>query len=543
MLEELHVSDLALIEDVWIEFGSGMTVLTGETGAGKTALVGALKLLVGERADSGMVRTGSDGAVVEGRFVVGGSEVVARRRLGADGRSRCALDGSMATVGSLAEALGPLVDLHGQHEHQALLQPSRHAGYLDRYVGAEALDARASYREARESFREAAVALEALEARIADTAKTADYLRFVVREIEVAEVRDGEDAELEARLPGLAHADKLTAACAAGYDSLKSEQGASEALSAALSALERVSGLDPSLDAHIARVDALVAECDDIGAELRAYAEGIEHDPAVLDEVQARLAVLAGLTKKYGPTLGDVIETGEHARAHLDELDSSDAELAEARAHVDRTRKTLEQAAGRLSVVRRERVEAFESDLAAAVADLHMADARFEVAFEELAFDSWGVEGPERVEFLFAPGAGESARPLAKIASGGELSRVMLALKGVLGSADDVPVLVFDEVDAGIGGATALSVGARLAGLACDHQVLVVTHLPQVAAYADHHFVVRKETVEGRTVTRVEPVTGEGRIAEVARMLAGEDTATSRAHATELLGQARISRE
>jgi DNA repair protein RecN (Recombination protein N) len=543
MLEELHVSDLALIEDVWIEFAPGMTVLTGETGAGKTALVGALKLLVGERADSGMVRTGSDGAVVEGRFAFGGAEVVARRRLGADGRSRCALDGSMATVGSLAETLGPLVDLHGQHEHQALLQSSRHAGYLDRYAGADALDAVESYREAREEFRATAAALEELEARIAETAKTADYLRFVAREIESADVREGEDAELEARLPGLSHADKLTAACAAGYDTLKGEQGASDALSQALAALDRVSGLDPALDAHIARLGAILAECDDVAGELRTYAEAIEHDPAVLDEVQARLAVLAGLAKKYGPALADVIETGESARTQLAALDSSDEELAEARVRLDRARGALEEAAVRMREVRREHVAGFETDLAAAVADLHMAGARFEVAFEELPFESWGPDGPERVEFLFAPGAGESARPLAKIASGGELSRVMLALKGVLGSADDVPVLVFDEVDAGIGGATALSVGTRLAALARDHQVLVVTHLAQVAAYADHHLVVRKEAVDGRTVTRVEPVAGEDRVAEVARMLAGEDTEASRAHAAELLGQARSVRE
>ncbi len=543
MLEELHVADLALIEDVWIEFGPGMTVLTGETGAGKTALVGALKLLVGERADSGMVRTGADGAVVEGRFAVDDFEIVARRRLGADGRSRCALDGSMATVGSLAEVLGPLVDLHGQHEHQALLQPSRHAAYLDRYAGAEALDALASYREAREAFRAASAAFAELEARIAETAKTADYLTFVASEIEAAGVREGEDAELEARAPSLVHADKLTAACAAGYDSLKGEQGASDALTAALAALERVSGLDPALDAHVTRVSTLLAECDDVGAELRAYAEGIEHDPAVLDEVQARLSVLAGLAKKYGPTLADVIETGVNAREQLGELESSDAELAEARTRVDDARAALVAAAERVRAVRREYVDAFETDLAAAVSDLHMDGARFEVAFEEVPFGSWGSDGPERVEFLFAPGAGERARPLAKIASGGELSRVMLALKGVLGSADDVPVLVFDEVDAGIGGATALAVGTRLAGLASDHQVLVVTHLAQVAAYADHHLVVRKEAVDGRTVTRVEPVKDAERVAEVARMLAGEDTETSRAHAAELLGQAGRGQE
>lgn len=542
MLEELHVADIALIDDAWIEFGEGMTVLTGETGAGKTALVGALKLLVGERADSGMVRTGSSGALVEGRFNVNGTEVVARRRLTADGRSRCALDGAMATVGALGETLGPLVDLHGQHEHQSLLHVGRHVGYLDRYAGDEALDALAAYRDARGSFGEATAALEELDARISDTVKTADYLRFVVQEIDAVAPADGEDDELRTRLPALAHADKLTAACAAAYESLKGEQSASDALAVAQGALARVSGLDPVLDGHIERVTALGSECDDVGGELRAYAEGIEHDPAVLDQVQSRLSALAGLVKKYGPTLADVISTRDDAAARLTTLDAGGAERERALARLADAREALEGAARRLLDHRHACVDRFVRDLAAAVEDLGMAGARFEVTFEAVPFESWGPDGPGRVEFLFAPGMGEAPRPLAKIASGGELSRVMLALKGVLGAADDVPVLVFDEVDAGIGGATALAVGSRLARLARDHQVLVVTHLAQVAAYADHQFVVRKDIVDGRTVTRVESVSGAARIAEIARMLAGEDTETSRAHATELLGQAANAR-
>ena len=538
MLEEIHVRNLALIEEAWIEFGSGMTVLTGETGAGKTALVGALKLLVGERADSGMVRSGAAEAAVEGRFTVNGSERVARRRLTADGRSRCSLDGSMASVGELGEVLGPLVDLHGQHEHQALLTPARHVGYLDRYIGADAQQAAVRYREARESFLAASEELDQLVARLADAERRADYLTFVLREIESVEPAPGEDAELERRLPALTHSDKLMASAQEAATLLREEDGATDALGRALEALARVESLDDRLDALAGRLGGIAAELEDAGGEIRAYADSLEHDPAVLDEVQARLSLLSGLKKKYGPSLERVIETRDEARSQLAAVESGDAEVERMRDGLVEARSVLEDAAAALGSLRRERSEGFTSALAEAIEGLNMTGARFEVAFDELGFDAWGPEGSDRIEFRFAPATGEVARPLAKIASGGEISRVMLALKSVLGGADDVPVLVFDEVDAGIGGVTGLAVGARLAGLATDRQVIVVTHLPQVAVYAAHHLVVDKSVVDGRTVTRVEPVEGEARVAEIARMLSGGDSDASLTHAQELLEQA-----
>lgn len=537
MLEEIHVRNMALIEEVWIQFRPGMTVLTGETGAGKTALVGALKLLVGERADSGIVRSGTAEALVEGRFVVADGEVVARRRVSADGRSRCTIDGSMATVGELAGVLGPLVDLHGQHEHQALLTVSRHAGYLDRYIGADAAEALRAYRDARDRFGEARAQLEHLSARLADAEQRADYLRFVAEEIGAVDPAPGEDEELERRLPALTHSEKLAAAAHEAAALLRGEGGASDGAGRSLEALRRVEGLDPELDALGDRLSGLAAELDDAGSELRAYAEAVEHDPAALDEVQTRLAALAGLKKKYGPSLAMVLEARDDATEQLSAVDSGEEELARARDRVAVVRAELEDAADVLGRVRRAGVTRFTEALAAAIEGLNMAGSRFEVAFEPLEFGQWGVDGADRVEFLFAPAAGEDARPLAKIASGGEISRVMLALKSVLGGADDVPVLVFDEVDAGIGGVTGLAVGARLAELAADRQVIVVTHLPQVAAHADHHLVVDKSVADGRTVTTVTPVEGQARAAEIARMLSGGDSDVSLAHADELLEQ------
>jgi len=538
VLEEVHVRHFALIDEAWIEFGSGLTVLTGETGAGKTALVGALKLLLGERADSGMVRSGAAEAVVEGRFRMDGAEVVARRRLTADGRSRCTLDGSMATVGELARVLGPLVDLHGQHEHQALLTPGRHVGYLDRHIGDEAAGALERYRGAREAHHAAESDLDRLTAELADAERRSDYLRFVLEEIAAVDPAPGEDEELEKRLPALIHAEKLAEAARAANAAARGEGGAVDAIASALGVLQRVEGLDDALDVLARRLASASAELEDIGAEMRAYADGLEHDPGALDDVQSRLAALSGLKKKYGPSLELVFAARDDATERLAAVETGDAKIARARERVEMTRSELVGAAEKLVAVRHTETDSFTDALATAIEGLNMAGARFEVAFDELDFDSWGPDGPERVEFLFAPAEGEPARPLARIASGGEISRVMLALKSALGGADDVPVLVFDEVDAGIGGVTGLAVGARLAGLAGDRQVLVVTHLPQVAAYATHHLVVHKETVEGRTVTTVEPVDGDERVAEIARMLSGSDTDASLAHAEELLAQA-----
>jgi DNA repair protein RecN (Recombination protein N) len=537
VLEEVRVSNFALIDEAWIEFRPGMTVLTGETGAGKTALVGALKLLLGERADSGMVRSGAAEATVEGRFRVDGAEVVARRRLTADGRSRCTLDGSMATVGELARVLGPLVDLHGQHEHQALLTPGRHATYLDRYIGDEAASALGRYRAAREQHAAAEGDLGRLTAELADAQRRADYLRFVLEEISAVDPTPGEDEELEKRLPALMHSEKLAEAARAAHAFARGDGGAVDAVSSATGVLQRVEGLDPALDALAARLAGASAELEDVGAEMRAYAEGLEHDPGALDEVQGRLAALSGLKKKYGPSLALVFEARDDATARLAAVETGDAEIARARERTRAARADLVAAAEQLAALRHEKADDFTEALASAIDGLNMAGARFEVAFAELEFDAWGPDGPQRVEFLFSPAEGEAARPLAKIASGGEISRVMLALKTALGKADDVPVLVFDEVDAGIGGVTGLAVGARLAGLASDRQVLVVTHLPQVAAYAQHHLVVYKGISGGRTVTTVEAVEGEQRVAEIARMLSGSDSDASRAHADELLGQ------
>lgn len=535
MLEELRVRNLALIEDVTLEFGPGMTVLTGETGAGKTALVGALKLLVGERADSTLVRAGAAEAVVEGRALVGDREVVVRRRIGSDGRSRCAIDGDLATVGQLADLLGPLVDLHGQHEHQALLQPALHAGYLDRYIGEAAVAALDAYRLRLAEYRDALDRRERLRALLAEGLRDAEYARFVVDEIAAVAPREGEDDEIERRLPTLRHAEKLAAAAADALGALRDEGAAGDALDAAADALRRVAGLDPALDAVGGELETARVLVDEVGRALRAYGEGVEHDPEALNTLQARAALLGNLKKKYGPTLDDVLRTSLDHEEKLSAVESGEERTGAIEAQVEASFGLLQEAASVLVELRAEAAPRFAEELGAAAADLAMPGVAFDVASETLEPGSWTENGPQRVEFLFSPGAGQPARPLARIASGGEVSRVMLALKSVLGAADDVPVLVFDEVDTGIGGATATAVGSRLRELARGHQVLVVTHLAQVAAFADRHLVVEKDIGPAAVRTLVRAVEGEDRVAEIARMLSGADTDASRAHAGELL--------
>lgn len=538
MLHELHVSDLALIEDARLELGGGMTVLTGETGAGKTVLVGALRLLLGDRADSSLVRQGADAAVVEGLWSTPEGERVAVRRLGADGRSRCSLDGTMSTVGALAEALGGMVDLHGQHDHQALLSPSRHAGYLDGFIGPRAADALAAYRVALAERASAAARLDELRTRLQDRERRLDYLRFQVGEIDAAAPREGEDTEIEAALPSLRHGERLREAASRAHRSLVGDRGAADALADASRALSAVAGLDPELDALGDALSEAAMALDEAAVRLRERAEAVVHDPRELDEAESRLSVLGLLKRKYGPALADVLAARAKAADDIASLEAAEEGLHAATETAGLAEQRLREAAGALGTLRASEVPRFASLLAEAARDLAMAQAEFGVRIEDLSDEAWTRDGPQRVEFTYSPGPGSKLRPLARVASGGEISRVMLALKSVLGRADEVPVLVFDEVDAGIGGATALTVGRRLADLARERQVLVVTHLPQVAAFADAHYAVEKRIERGEVRTVVRLVTGEERAVEIARMLAGSDTDASIAHARELLAAA-----
>ena len=529
MLAELHVRDLGVIADLHLLLGPGMTVLTGETGAGKTLVVEAIELLVGGRADSVLVRPGAQEALIEGRFVTGDGqdETVLARVVPRDGRSRAYVEGRLATAAELADRGRALVDLHGQHAHQSLLSARMQRAALDRFAGVDL----APLAEARQRLRAIDDALAALGGDARARAREVDLLRFQLAELDAASLADSdEDRRLEAQEDALADATAHREAAAAGYDALSGDGGALDALGRAVDA---VAGRLPFADLD-ARLRALQAELAEAASDLRQAGDAIVDEPELLDQVRARRRLLRELCRKYGEQLSEVMAYQEEAQARLAELESHSVRVE---ALEGERKKALAAVDGEAAVVARARRHAAPA-LAARVqehlATLAMPGARLEVTVG-------GPDPADDVEFRLAANRGSPPLPLAKVASGGELARAMLAARLVLTEAP--PTLVFDEVDAGVGGEAALAVGRALAELAADRQVLVVTHLPQVAAFADVQVVVSKDDVGDRTVASARPVTGGDRVVELSRMLSGQPSSgTARGHAEELLATAAAQR-
>ncbi|MFN8037992.1 MAG: DNA repair protein RecN [Acidimicrobiales bacterium] len=523
MLEELVVRDLGVIEEVSILLGPGMTAVTGETGAGKTLVVEAIELLVGGRADGTMVRAGADEAVVEGRFATDdGGEVVLRRAVPRSGRSRAYVDGALATVAGLAEWGGRLVDLHGQHDHQSLLATAVQRDAVDRYGHVDL----APLRAARARVAELDERLAALGGDERERAREVDLLRFQVDELAAAGLVDpDEDVVLEREEDLLGDAAAHQEAAAAALAALTTDGGAGESVAAALGAL----GDRSPFTGVAARLEAVAAEVADLAAEVRAIGEAIEDDPARLDEVRARRRLLHELRRKYGETLAEVIAYRDTAASRLDELESRDEVARALEAERAEALDAVRDAEAAVGAARRATAPKLAKATQRNLTELAMAKARLTIDV--------GDDPGDDVTVCLAANPGSPPLPLAKVASGGELARTMLALRLVLSEAP--PTLVFDEVDAGIGGTAAVAVGRSLAELGGHHQVLVVTHLPQVAAHADHQVVVAKQSGRGRTRTSVAPVEGEAREVELARMLSGSpDSGTAREHARELLASA-----
>jgi DNA repair protein RecN (Recombination protein N) len=531
MLVELAVADLGVLADLSLVLGPGMTALTGETGAGKTLVVTAVELLAGGRADAAMVRPGAAEARVEGRFVdADGGEVVLSRVVPAEGRSRAYVDGRLASVAALAERGGALVDLHGQSSHQALLGTAAQRAALDTAAG---VDLRPLV-EARSRVAELDASLAALGGDAGARAREVDYLRFTVTELDRAELQDAdEESRLEAQEEALADAAGTRAAAASARAALLDDGGAGDALGTARAAL-RGRATFAELEE---RLVTLATEVDEAGADLRSLAEAVDDDPAALEAVQARRALLADLRRKHAGrtgTLADVLEVAEAARGRLAELESADLRAEALEAERTSALAVVAEEAARVGAARRGAADGLAAAVTSALRELAMprAEVRIEVGDEDPGDD---------VTFLLAANPGEPALPLAKAASGGELARTMLALRLVLGSDEAAGrTLVFDEVDAGVGGEAALAVGRALAAVATTAQVLVVTHLPQVAAFAGAQVAVQKDEVRGRTVADARLLDDGDRVIELSRMLSGHPgSRAARGHAEELLAAAR----
>ncbi|MGH8903104.1 MAG: DNA repair protein RecN [Egibacteraceae bacterium] len=547
MLEELLIRDVGVIEEVTLRLAPGLNVLTGETGAGKTIVVSALELLLGARADADRVRAGAQAALVEGRFhpvpagacewlVDGDEELVVSRELVPGGRSRARLGGRLAPVSALADVVGVAVEVHGQTDSTRLLDPAKQRELLDRVTESSLAGTIERYQDVYRRWRAAAEELASFCGEARDRAREVDRLVFELAEIDAVRPVQGEDDALAVELMRLEHAETLADAAAQASAAVGGDGGARDALGGAVAALRAVARLDPGLDALGERVEGLAAETQDLALELTTYAESVEHDPRQLEALRERRAALAGLMRKYGPDSAAVVAYAEEARVRLATLRAGNDRSAALEAEVSQLEAAVGDAASDLRRARREAGERLSAAVAVHLCDLGMPCARMKVVVEKA---EPGPNGGDRVRFLLAANPGEEALPLAKAASGGERSRVALAIRLALAGADDTAVLVFDEIDAGVGGATALAVGRKLATLARDRQVLCVTHLAQLAAFADAHFVVEKRTVSERTVAVVTQLDAESRVRELSRMLSGTSSARAAGHAAELLSMAQ----
>ncbi len=536
MIRFLGIRDLAIVDALDIEFEHGFNVLTGETGAGKSIIMGALGLLVGGRGSGDLVRTGTAGALVQATFEDrDGTETIVRREIPAQGRGRIFLNDALSTVAALKTLGGRLVDIHGQHEHQALLDPRSHAGLLDAYGGLESAAARVA--GAYASWQDAMARLDAARIDAEELAERVEFLEFQQREIERVAPQPGEDELLRNERRRLANADRLRTLADGAYATLyERDDSVMSSLGSVWRQLDELAALDVEWTEQAAVRDAVVPLLDDLAHALRSCAAGVEVSPARLAEVEARLADIERLVRRYGGTVDAVLERRRKIAAEIDSLADGGKRRTMLETQAVEAREAYVAGARALSDRRVAGARRLAPALEAELRHLAMPNGHVEVRVDsDLPEGRWSARGTDRVELFLSANPGEDVRPLARVASGGELSRVMLALKTLVATEAAGRTLVFDEVDAGIGGRAADRVGERLRALGTRYQVLCVTHAPQLAAHATTHFRVSKRVDGGRTRTAVERLTQAERVAEVARLMTGSDSSTALASAADML--------
>lgn len=574
MLRELSVANLALIERLRIEFEPGLNILTGETGAGKSIIIDAVGLALGGRFSGEMVRAETDALQVEAVFELEEPEkfrpaldelgielgddhlLILSREAGSSGRNRCRINGQTVTVSTLAKVGTMLMDIHGQHEHQSLLINEKQLAILDAFGGKSLAEAAGQVAEAYERWRWLRQELARLDGDIEDRARRMELLNFQLQEITEAQLTPGEDGELAQERAILAGAEKLYAAAAESYQRLYGGEAGDcvlDQLAAVERALMSAVEIDPKLAPVVELIREAACQAEEAAHEIRRYRDAIPFNPERLEEVERRLDLLTKLKKKYGQTVDEILAYADKIRAELDEVENRDVRRAELERELAEVQERLATAALTLSRLRREAADRLEQAVTAQLAELNMGRTAFTVELSRtetadglpLADGRWAItaSGLDHAEFLVAPNVGEGAKPLAKIASGGELSRIMLAIKAILAEVDAIPTMVFDEIDTGIGGRTAQAVAEKLLLIARSRQVICVTHLPQIASMAHRHLYIEKTTDGARTRVNVRPLEMQGRVDELARMLGGaEVTETTRRHAQEMLALAETVR-
>jgi len=559
MLKELNIRNFAIIDELQVTFAGGLNIISGETGAGKSILIGAVGLLLGDRANADMIRSFEDAAVVEALFDVGGQrklsrainemgfgdgeEIVVRRVISRSGKNRVYINGALASLSSLAALGESLINICGQHEHQLILDPESHTDILDEFGGL--LGLRSSYREAYDRYRSLLERRRALEELRRKKEEREDLLRFQSGEISAAGIRPGEDAALAEEKKILANVQKLRDFASAAYETLYGKSGSVLAeLRGAAAAVREIGKIDASLGLAGEDLDELYYRLEDAALVLRDYRTRLSFEPARLEEVEERLEILGRLKRKYGGTLDAVLKRLAEAEEELANIASLEDQTETLAKEIAREKETVLKAAGELSAQRRAAAAALKAAVETEIGTLGMANARFAAVFSDPPAgggdEQLNEKGADDLEFYLSANVGEEMKPLRGIASGGELSRIMLALKKVLARTGSVGTIVFDEVDSGIGGATAEIVGQKLREVSRHHQILCITHLPQIACRGDRHYLVAKRVAGERTNTSVALLGEEGRLEEIARMLGGvEMTEKTRAHAREMLVAAR----
>jgi DNA repair protein RecN (Recombination protein N) len=550
MLTLLKIRNLALVDELVWELGPGLIGVTGETGAGKSVIVGALKLVLGERADKSLIRTGEESCSVEAVFELGDAreintlledgglapcddtQLIVRRVIGQTANRQFVND-SPVTLHLLKRLGEHLVDLHGPHDHQSLLSVERQLAMLDAYAGAD--KAHAAYRENHRAWRAKAAELDDLRHAENASAQEIELLRYQIQEIDAANLKPDDEQDLEDRWRRASNASRLMETAAAAAAALAGEDGVLTRLADVQRLVRELEKLDPSIREQTASLETAVLELQDLEGNLTSYAEELDIDPAGAAALEERVNLIESLKRKYGPSLADVLGRRDSAAARLDTIENRDGKLATLERELAACRAALDAAGKDLTTLRRKAAPKLAREISGQLKDLGFKQSSFEVPLRALAEP--GAQGLEAVEFQFGPNPGEPLLPLRQVASSGEISRVMLAVKSALAGQDATPLMVFDEIDANVGGEVARAVGRKMAALGTRHQVVAITHFPQVAATASLHFVVEKEVTNGRTRSRLFPVSGETRVQELVRMLGGGGE-QARAMAAALLNAA-----
>lgn len=542
MLLGLDIKNIALIEKLNIEVKEGMTVLTGETGAGKSIIIDAVNLLLGARGGKNLVRYGEDKASVQGLFSVGNrldaileendidvcDELVVSRSLTQDGKSVCRINGSMVSQNLLREIGAELINIHGQQDNQALLTPSKHIDFLDGYAKIDLAEYSELYAKRKEILKK----IEALSKDEEERIARIDLLKYQVSELSSAQLKDGEKAEIQAEKVIIENAEKIVGAISEAYRVLYEENSAYDSVSVASNSLSKISGIDGKIDEISGKITDIQYEIEDLVHELKGILDGVEYDEQVLNDMEQRLDTITKLERKYGGSESSAIEYLKNAQEELETLENADEAVSGLSLELENINKKLEKAASELTKKRQDGAGKLQKEIETALSELDMPKVKFEILINQCEFDK---KGTDIVEFMISPNPGEPLKPLVQIASGGELSRVMLAIKSIIN--DGIDTMIFDEIDTGVSGSAAQKIAKKLSALSKGRQVICVSHQAQLAATADNHYVIKKQEDAGRTVTKIRELSMDERVTELARIIDGDNiTETAICHAKEMLG-------